>query len=768
MIPETFNIKYFTTAMNSVSDGIAIINKSGKAVWVNQSFSDLVKLAKSDCLHIDFSVFVADSAPDKIPFFHSFGPPLRHHYIPLSESEDETGLGIVILINPTSGSYPDYRHIVAHLPIGIGFLKRVDNIAQDFEFVYVNQAGERLLNSQPDQLSGKKFSRQYPDLSGLLDVMIRGIDTPGSKQQTYLTQHNNHWIKFEAISYDKEHITLTLLDLTSQMDSFLHAGANPDLRLDTQQTAYSELQHQIEDLNTIIALRTQELELSNERFRLLTKATNDIAWDWNLTNNQLTFSEVFDAEFGSETYVAANGLEYWQSRLHPDDREKVITNLHKCIHNPQQQSWKAEYRLLSRHGHYEPILDRGYIIRDEQHHPVRMVGSMLKVSDVKIIESKLRTTEQMYQVLAESMPQLVYSVNAEGRGDYFNLRWLDYLGSLPKTMTEDMWSDIIFPDDLPVIRQEWDECSKTHRSMNVELRIRNKEGKYRWFLTRAIPILDENNRIIRWVGTSTDIHDQKTQLENLEKTEQQLNQDLSKLNFTTQHLAKLNKELDSFIHIASHDLRNPIKNMEFLLNMMQEELKPYLCDNDNLREIFSLVQKSNKVLKNLVIDLTEVSVNNEEDHEMPDLVDVEEIINDVLTSIGDLITENDPDLHIDLQIKKLHIRAKEIRSILFNLINNAIKYRSESRRPVIKVSFTYSPERDKLILKVEDNGIGIAQEDQSKVFVPFKRLHKASPGLGLGMSLVKQTIEKNGGAIEVCSEVDKGTIFTITLPASLV
>lgn len=254
-------------------------------------------------------------------------------------------------------------------------------------------------------------------------------------------------------------------------------------------------------------------------------------------------------------------------------------------------------------------------------------------------------------------------------------------------------------------------------------------------------------------------------LENLEKAEQQLSQDLSKLNFTNQHLAKVNKELDNFIHIASHDLRNPIRNMESLLNMMRNEIKPYL-ENDNLREIFSLVQKSNKVLKNLVLDLTEIPVSDQEE-EAPGLIDLEEIVNEVLISIGDLIIENEPDLRVNLQIKKLRIRPKEIRSILFNLINNAIKYRSEERRPIVEVSFEYSANKNHLTLKVADNGIGIATQDLNNVFVPFKRLHKASPGLGLGMSLVKQTIEKNGGSIEVYSELDKGTIFTITFPASL-
>jgi|GEM_PF-1552562 len=659
LIPEAFNIKYFTSTMNSVSEGIAIIGKSGKAIWINNAFPVLLNLPASACYELDFSVFFTDPNPDVFWVFRNFGHHLQHHYIPIEEATDKESCGIIVLSQLQ---------------------------APPFTVVHTRNESESELVSINENLS------------------------------------------------------------------------KPN----------AELQRLNDDLESAIAQRTQELELSNERFRLLTKATNDIAWDWNLIDNHLTFNEIFDTEFGSSAYKGTNGLEYWQSRLHPEDKEAVLNELFKSIHNPEIQSWKAEYRLLSRHGHYEFILDRGYIIRDEQLNPVRMVGSMLKMSDVKIIESKLRTTEQMYQILAESMPQLVYSVNAKGHGDYFNLRWLEYLGSLPKNMTKDMWSDIVFPDDLPVIRQAWIECSQTQQDLSAELRLKNKEGEYRWFLTRATPILDDDNCIIRWIGTSTDIHDQKIQLENLEKSEQQLNHDLTRLNFTNQHLAKLNKELDSFIHIASHDLRNPIKNMEFLLNMMQEELKSYLISNDNLRQIFSLVQKSNKVLKNLVIDLTEIPVSNEEDNEIPELVDIGEILNDVLTSIGDLIIENDPDLHIDLQINKLHIRPKEIRSILFNLINNAIKYRSDSRRPVVKISFNYSSGKDKLILKVEDNGIGIAQEDQSKVFIPFKRLHKVSPGLGLGMSLVKQTIEKNGGAIEVCSEVDKGTIFTITLPASLI
>ncbi len=774
MTKNTFNSKDFSKAFDSVSEGLALISHSGQATWFNNAFLSLSQLSETECRKYDFSFVLAKSTASN-PFSRQN---IHFQYIPFDTGSEQAG----ILILKNKVDHTDYARPLNAPATGIGLLrKHTDNKKERVASCTLAIATQELLCTEgfysllelppnkPASVEDFLARVAIPDKQSMEDYIRQGYKNHSAYEiETHISLPSGAsfraWVTAGVETPEetgRPRLMVTIVDISAIK------AAEPELIKAYKRLSDSnaELQRRNKELETIIQKRTRDLELSDDRFRLLSKATNEIAWDWDCLDNKLVFNELFNEEFASKVFPPENGLEYWQSRIHPEDKEVVVNDLLKSIQDPAIQSWKAEYRLLSNQGHYELILDRGYIIRDERGQPLRMVGSLLKLSDVKVVESKLRASEQMYQVLAESMPQLVYSINAKGQGDYFNLRWLDYTGNLPKKMTEDMWSDIIFPDDLPGIREAWRRCNLTAEELSIELRLKNKTGAYRWFLTRAIPIVDSNDCIVRWVGTLTDIHDQKTMLENLEKAEQQLSQDLSKLNFTNQHLAKVNKELDNFIHIASHDLRNPIRNMESLLNMMRNEIKPYL-ENDNLREIFSLVQKSNKVLKNLVLDLTEIPVSDQEE-EAPGLIDLEEIVNEVLISIGDLIIENEPDLRVNLQIKKLRIRPKEIRSILFNLINNAIKYRSEERRPIVEVSFEYSANKNHLTLKVADNGIGIATQDLNNVFVPFKRLHKASPGLGLGMSLVKQTIEKNGGSIEVYSELDKGTIFTITFPASL-
>lgn len=881
--------------MISDYEGIAVIDRDGKAIFFNSQFHKLFNISESGCKKFDFSSALNN---------HSIKELRKEWKIPkntsISVSDfifNDPGQGLYSIISlKKESSGNQFEKILNTSVSGIGLFKTICNSSgeiTDFEFVYINQEAETFLNKPNRTLIGKKISTEYPGLikDGLFDLMVQTVLNKSRNQKEHFYSHEgfSNWLKFISNYFDENHVVLTIFDITRRKNALKQAKENQRLLTQTQKaarvgsfswdiqknllscteefcrlfeidgdskptiedflsrvdknqrefvkdcifsTVYSDNQCDIEtkiltpsgntffawikagvefgeediplnfygtvvdvtnrieseaalhqankELNKLsselknvnekleerIAERTKELEISNERFRLLAKATSDIAWDFDLISNTVKINESFEYHFGYKLSQYENQFELWTSILHPEDKNNVLTSLEEAIANPKKNSWKAEYRLLNNNGTYELILDRGYIIRNEVSIGIRMVGSMLKITDLRAIEEKLRESEQIHTILAESMPQLVYSLNDKGEGDYFNKRWQEYTGLRPTLFTIEMWGNVVHPDDVENVIQCWKNSVENNTNFSTELRLRSHRGNYRWFLTRALPIRDDKGQIVRWIGTSTDIHDQKLLVENLENAEKQLSEDLSNLNLTNKQLEKVNKELDSFIHIASHDLRSPTKNMEFLLNLLHEEIKS--AENENLSEIFNLVQKSMKGLKTLVMDLTELpKVNDKSVEDTKEVVSLEEILNDIFTSISDLILKNEPVLITDFQITSVKISPKEIRSILFNLISNAIKYRSEDRKPEIHISFKYSQDNKSLILQVKDNGIGMKKEDLPNVFTPFKRFHKVGHGLGLGMSVVKQTVEKNGGTILVDSEYGKGTVFTIILPSSL-
>jgi len=658
---------------------------------------------------------------------------------------------------------PDFQKILNTTVSGVGLFKSITtnsgNSIIDFEFVFLNYEALKYFKNTEDNLLGKNLSQEYPAfvLNGFFERMKTTILTG---EETHKEEYSNHegyanWFKYTATKFDNDHIVVTILDVELY-------NANQELNKLSQILikCNEELEEKIQD-------KTRELELSNERFRLLSLATNDISWDWDLTKNQLLFNESFESGFGYKLQDIPNHYEFWKSRLHVEDAENVINSLQYAIESNDINSWRTEYRFLNVYGSFEPILDRGYIIRDKSGNPIRVVGAMLKISNIQELKDRLNTSEQIHRILAESMPQLVFSINEKGEGDYFNKRWYEYTGKDPYYIfPHTYWDEIIHPDDNIKAYILWQESIVNNTNYSAEIRLKDKYGNYRWFLSIAVQIKNEQGQITRWIGTSTDIHDQKTRVQNLENIEKQLNHDLSNLNVENQKLELQNKDLDSFIHVASHDLRSPIKNMDYLLNELKKEINPYQ-DNQNLQEIFNLVQKTMTVLNTLVLDLTEVPMVNQNIEAKPTL-ELDTIYQEIITSIGDLILKNKPVFHTDFQINSINISSKDLRSIFYNLISNAIKYRSEDKSPEIFISCKLSEDKQQIQLQFKDNGMGIKKSDLPYVFEPFKRLHKIGHGMGLGLSNIKEKIEKNGGTISVKSEENQGTTFLITFPLILI
>ncbi len=127
---------------------------------------------------------------------------------------------------------------------------------------------------------------------------------------------------------------------------------------------------------------------SDERFRLISRATNDVIWDWDLLTDQIWWNEAFKTVFGYKAAEIEPAIESWYNRIHPDDQEKVVTGIHKII-DSGGKNWSDEYRFRRSDGSYATILDRGYALHDKEGKPYRMLGSMLDITERKQFENNL-------------------------------------------------------------------------------------------------------------------------------------------------------------------------------------------------------------------------------------------------------------------------------------------------------------------------------------------------------------------------------------------
>lgn len=166
--------------------------------------------------------------------------------------------------------------------------------------------------------------------------------------------------------------------------------------------------------------RSEEaLYLSQERFEILSRATNDTIWDWNLLTDEVWWNESFQAHFGYNRQDVEPGMDSWKRRIHPDDVERVSVAIHAVIENGQQ-FWSDEYRFRRADGSYAAILDRGFIIHDGENHPVRMIGSMQDITARKHAENALRASEERFRAFMDNTPARVFMKDRDGRYVYLN------------------------------------------------------------------------------------------------------------------------------------------------------------------------------------------------------------------------------------------------------------------------------------------------------------------------------------------------------------
>lgn len=226
-----------------------------------------------------------------------------------------------------------------------------------------------------------------------------------------------------------------------------------------------------------------------------------------------------------------------------------------------------------------------------------------------------------------------------------------------------------------------------------------------------------------------------------------------------ERLLKTNEELDSFVYVASHDLKAPIANIESLFNILNKKLKDKI--NDDEEKLFSMVGHSLNKFNTILKDLGRIiSIQEDLEADYTD-VSINEILNDTVEDIKGLIEKNNAQIKTNLSIEHVTYAAKHVRSILYNLISNAIKYRCPKRDPIVEVNSW--EEKDYVILSVKDNGMGLTDTQKSRMFSMFRRFHTHVEGSGVGLYMLKKIVTNNGGRIELESEETVGSEFKVYL-----
>jgi two-component system, chemotaxis family, CheB/CheR fusion protein len=380
--------------------------------------------------------------------------------------------------------------------------------------------------------------------------------------------------------------------------------------------------------------------------------------------------------------------------------------------------------------------------------PPRILLAFEDVTERKAVEL-LRQSEQRYRTLAESLPQLVWTCHPDGNCDYFNAKYSEYTGVPLEQLLGQGWRESIHPKDREQTCDYWMDALKGQAPYDLEYRIRRADGEFHWFKVRAVPLRDRHGAIVKWFGTSTDIHDQKQAREILERTVAE----------RTARLQETIGELESFSYSVSHDMRAPLRTMLSFAQMIKSERGDQLGGEAAL--YLDRIINAARRLDQLVQDILTYSRTVRSELRL-EPVDLEQLVHE---TVREHPIFQPPHAEIELEVPMIKVMGHQasLMQCVFNLLSNAVKFVTPGLMPHVIVRT--EPQGGHVRVWFEDNGIGIAPEDRDRVFGFFERVHSNDEfeGTGIGLTIVRKAVERMGGAVGVESELGRGSRFWIQL-----
>jgi PAS domain S-box-containing protein len=380
----------------------------------------------------------------------------------------------------------------------------------------------------------------------------------------------------------------------------------------------------------------------------------------------------------------------------------------------------------------------------------RFVTIVRDISERRRAEERLRASQQRYRGLAEAMPQVVWTTTADGTTDYYNQRWFDYTGLRHEPSDATIWQTVIHPDDLQPCIEAWQRSLERQMPFELEYRWRRHDGEYRWHLGRALPVRDHEGNVALWVGTGTDIHDQK-------QAEVALRERAEELANMTTLLEQRNRELDQFAYITSHDLKAPLRGIANLSQWIEEDLGDHATDE--VRHQMELLRGRVHRMEALIDGILQYSRVGRVRGAIDQVV-----VGDLLHDVIDLLDPPAP-FSVSVAPNMPAIMADKVllSQVFSNLIGNAFKHHN---RPDGQVWVDWRDAGPLVEFTVRDDGPGIAKQYHERAFAIFQTLAPRDrvEGSGLGLSLVKKIVESEGGTVTLDSEEGKGATFRFTWP----
>jgi len=648
------------------------------------------------------------------------------------------------------------RNLIMQSPVPKAILRGSDFVIEMANFVLLNNIWKK----EETEVEGKKILELFPELNKqkyaklLKKVYESGEVYSESESLLFIANENDgsqFYVDFEFAPLRESDnsisgIRMTLIDVTEKVDA------------------------------------RKKIEESEKRFRLLTESIPQLIWETDAEGNAL---------FTSGRWFEYTGIEpgtdgSWQKMIHPDDFEENIKIWQHALTTGEM--YRCDVRMHRKDGSYRWHTVIGEPVLGPDNKILKWVGAFTDIHTEKAftheleqqvtartkeliqINESLRKSEERYHLMVEEIQEYaILYLNREGIIENWNAGAEKIKGYKAEEIVgkylavfyteEDQKNNL--PQKLLQIARE--KGKVIHEGWRVR-----KNGSLFW---ASVVITAVHNKKGDVIGFSKVTHD----LTERKKADDKLKMNALELEQKNNELEEMNKELQSFAYISSHDLQEPLRKIQTFASQIIEKESGSLSENG--KDKFKRMQNAAQRMQTLINDLLAYSRTNSQERTFIK-TDLSQIIKEVKEDLTEELEQKSAVIEIG-ETSEVDIIPFQFKQLLYNLISNSLKFSNPEIPILIKITSTIAfgqdLEEEKLIpakkychIKVSDNGIGFEAQYNKKIFEVFQRLHGRDRynGTGIGLAIVKKIVENHNGIITASGIHNEGASFDIYIPVN--
>ena len=466
--------------------------------------------------------------------------------------------------------------------------------------------------------------------------------------------------------------------------------------------------------------------------------------------------------------LGLNGKQAWSESW--SDVEPML----KIVTENGESIWKENLMVpIFRNGRMEDVYwTFSYSpVKNEEGEVSGVLVIVTDTTEAVLAERRLKESERRFREVANLSPVWIWITDNDINIQYSNRALLNYVGiEKEEDFTGKVWKEVVHPDDLDIIYEGFGKAVADETDFTLEYRVRRKEtGKYEWFKVLGVPKFEEK-KMVGFIGTAMNIDKQKSFADELKK---EVNIRTKELADSNSKLEAMNKELQSFAYISSHDLQEPLRKIQMFAEVLMDKEYDKLSTSGKAK--FEKIQSAAKRMQSLINDLLSYSRTDTENRVF-EVIDLKELVEDVKNDLGEELKKKEGKITL-LRSCELEVVPFQFRQLMYNLLSNAVKYSKNDVSPNVtidteiitnakSVDVGLKNNKEYVKITITDNGIGFEEQFAEKIFEVFQRLHSKQEyvGTGIGLAIVKKIVQNHHGVISASGKLNEGSVFEIVLP----